>query len=130
MTHQLSVAFYLFYIAISPLLEKGVKVLEYMLPGNGKLYHHKMKMLKLQSDTPTKHVLEYLKKKHYQYFMGTKISEPQLIALIEKMKKRLEISAGDAKPSKGRPTTASTAATSSIGSKTPVTSGNAGGVGS
>jgi hypothetical protein len=35
-----------------------------------------MKLLKLKADTPTPHALEYLKKKHYQYFMGNKLPDP------------------------------------------------------
>lgn len=41
------------------------KVLEYLNPGSGKLYHHKMKLLKLTADTPNNHAIDYLKKKHY-----------------------------------------------------------------
>jgi len=45
------------------MLKNKNKVLEYIL--HGKLYHHKMKLYKLEGETPTIHALEYLKKKHY-----------------------------------------------------------------
>ncbi|CAK61229.1 unnamed protein product (macronuclear) [Paramecium tetraurelia] len=76
-------------------------IVEYLQPSSGKLYHHKMKLLKLKPDTPINHALEYLKKKHAMYFMNNKIPEKQLlgkqmshqqIELIGKIQKRLQIS--------------------------------------
>jgi centrosomal protein CEP19 len=80
-------------------------VLEYLTQNTGKLYHHKMKMVKLQPETPTPHAIEYLKKKHYQFFMGGKISDNQLqgipkrywVGLIDKMKARLKALKGHSK---------------------------------
>lgn len=39
-------------------------VLEYLVPASGKLYHHKMKLLKLKQETKNKDAIDYLKKKH------------------------------------------------------------------
>lgn len=41
-----------------------VIILEYLIEATGKLYHHKMKLLKLKPDTPTTDALDYIKKKH------------------------------------------------------------------
>ncbi|CAD8204303.1 unnamed protein product [Paramecium octaurelia] len=67
-------------------------IVEYLQPSSGKLYHHKMKLLKLKPDTPINHALEYLKKKHAMYFMNNKIPEKQLLELIGKIQKRLQMS--------------------------------------
>ncbi|CAD8111592.1 unnamed protein product [Paramecium primaurelia] len=66
-------------------------IVEYLQPSSGKLYHHKMKLLKMKPDTPANHALEYLKKKHAMYFMNNKIPEKQLLELIGKIQKRLQI---------------------------------------
>lgn len=39
-------------------------VLEYLIPSAGKLYHHKMKLMKLKPDSEVSDALDYLKKKH------------------------------------------------------------------
>jgi len=49
--------------------------MEYMVPTNGKLYHHKMKMIKLQKDTAVKDGLEYLRKKHSTYLVNDNVSD-------------------------------------------------------
>lgn len=41
--------------------------MEYLVPTTGKLYHHKMRLSKLQKDTKVSDALEYLKKKHSTY---------------------------------------------------------------
>jgi len=64
-------------------------IMEYLVPSSGKLYHHKMKLRDLQHDTDTFDAIEALKKKHFQYFMGNKISESQIKTLVEKLKKSL-----------------------------------------
>jgi centrosomal protein CEP19 len=69
-------------------------ILEYLIPSSGKLYHHKMKLLKLKGDSDTYEMIDYLKNKHVQYFINNKISESQLKNLIEKLKKRVA-SGGD-----------------------------------
>jgi len=69
-------------------------ILEYLIPSSGKLYHHKLKMPQLKWDSDTMETLEYLQKKHSQYFLGNKVSEPQIKNLIEKLKKKLQGTAG------------------------------------
>jgi len=41
----------------------------------GKLYHHKMKLRKLEKDSKIKKFIKYLKKRHYQYFKPGKITD-------------------------------------------------------
>lgn len=64
-------------------------IMEYLVPSSGKLYHHKMKLRDLQADTDTFDAIESVKKKHFQYFMGNKISETQMTNLVDKLKKSL-----------------------------------------
>jgi len=56
--------------------------MEYLVPSSGKLYHHKMKLRDLKSDSDTDEVIEAVKKKHYQYFMGNKISDTQITGIL------------------------------------------------
>ena len=53
-------------------------VLEYLIPSSGKLYHHKIKMPQLKSDSDTMETIEAVKKKHHNYFAGNKVSESQI----------------------------------------------------
>jgi len=69
-------------------------ILEYLIPSSGKLYHHKMKLLKLKGDSDTDDMIDYLKNKHATYFFNNKLSETQLRNLIEKLKKRVAAESG------------------------------------
>ena len=53
-------------------------VMEYRNPENQKLYHHKMTIKKLKKETTTNEALDYLKKKHYHYFIPKVIDEQQI----------------------------------------------------
>jgi len=52
--------------------------MEYRNPENNKLYHHKMKIKKLKKETSSKEALDYLKKKHYHYFIPKVFDEAQI----------------------------------------------------
>jgi len=52
--------------------------MEYMDEYSGKLYHHKMKLPKLKSDSDVPEAIEYVKNRHFQYFVNNKISDLQL----------------------------------------------------
>jgi len=65
-------------------------IMEYLVPSSGKLYHHKMKIPLLASDSDTHSVLDTLKKKNTQYFATNKISEVQIKNFIDKLKKKLQ----------------------------------------
>jgi len=65
-------------------------IVEYLVPSSGKLYHHKLKMPNLKSDSDTWDTLDALKKKHNQYFSGNKIADNQMTDLIDKLKKKLK----------------------------------------
>lgn len=49
------------------------KVLEYLVPSTGKLYHHKMKLRRLTGKSTVKEAMNYLKKRHPLYFVEHKI---------------------------------------------------------
>ncbi len=53
-------------------------VFEYKNPENNKLYHHKMKLKKLKKETNTKDALDFLRKRHNQYFSPKIIDEGQV----------------------------------------------------
>jgi len=65
-------------------------ILEYLIPSSGKLYHHKIKMPQLKSDSDTMETLEVVKKKHHSYFVDNKVSESQIKTLIDKLKSKLK----------------------------------------
>jgi hypothetical protein len=52
--------------------------MEYRDPSNKKLYHHGMTLKKLKKDTPTKQALDFLRKKHKEYFSQKVIDEAQI----------------------------------------------------
>ncbi|KAL4480248.1 hypothetical protein ABPG74_020764 [Tetrahymena malaccensis] len=80
--------------------------LEYLDPNSGKLYHHKMKLKKLQEDTDVKDAIDYLRKKHETYLNDDQITDDQLKSLVQHLQKR--ISSGNkanskiAKPSQAK----------------------------
>jgi centrosomal protein CEP19 len=65
-------------------------VMEYLVPSSGKLYHHKMKVNNLESNSNTSDILDELKDNHYQYFATNKISDVQMNSFIERLKKNLQ----------------------------------------
>jgi len=65
-------------------------VLEYLVPSTGKLYHHKMKMMRLTPESDTEDMLDYLKKRHPLYFTTNKITPKQITDLINRLKFRLK----------------------------------------
>jgi len=65
-------------------------IMEYLVPSSGKLYHHKMRVHDISYDSDTSDVLSNLKDKHYQYFLGNKISDPQMKNFIERLKRNLQ----------------------------------------
>jgi len=69
-------------------------IMEYLIPSSGKLYHHKLKIAHLKSDSETMEIVEGVKKKHNQYFVGNKISDSQIKTLVEKLKKHAPTSHG------------------------------------
>lgn len=61
--------------------------MEYLVVDTGKLYHHKMRldsMLK-RANTNRIDVLNYVKNKHYLYFLNGKIKDAQLLKFIDKI---------------------------------------------
>ncbi|EAR93493.1 hypothetical protein TTHERM_00424610 (macronuclear) [Tetrahymena thermophila SB210] len=80
--------------------------LEYLDPNSGNLYHHKMKLKKLQQDTDVKDAIEYLRIKHETYLNDDSITDDQLKSLVQRLQKRMssgnKSSAKTAKPSQAK----------------------------
>ncbi len=53
----------------------------------GKLYHHKMRLDSIlrKSNVNRIDVLNYVKNKHYLYFLNGKLKDPQLLKFIDKI---------------------------------------------
>jgi hypothetical protein len=66
-------------------------ILEYLVPSTGKLYHHKMKMRRLNGNSTVKEGLMYLQKRHPLYFLAEKINETQMVDLLKRLIYRLKM---------------------------------------
>jgi len=65
--------------------------MEYMVIDSGKLYHHKMRLDSVMRRTNVNRmdVLNYVKNKHYLYFVSGKIKDEQLLKFIDKIMVRM-----------------------------------------
>jgi hypothetical protein len=61
--------------------------MEYMVIDSGKLYHHKMRIDSLlkRGNYNRIDILNYIKNKHYLYFINGKIKDAQLLKFIDKI---------------------------------------------
>lgn len=61
--------------------------MEYLAIDSGKLYHHKMRLDSIlkRGSTNRIDILNYIKNKHYLYFVGGKIKDNQLLKFIDKI---------------------------------------------
>ena len=66
-------------------------VLEYMVMSLGKLYHHKMKLMRLKSDSDINEMIDYLYSRHSFYLKEEVVGRQQLANLIIRLQKRLEL---------------------------------------
>lgn len=64
-------------------------ILEYMMKSKGKLYLSKIKLYKLQASTPSDLALKYIKDRYWELFETGKISDKQIISLVDKLKSKL-----------------------------------------
>lgn len=64
-----------------------------MVNSSGKLYHHKIKLIRLKWDSDNDETLEYIKKRHPLYFTTDKIPDEQIIDLIKRLKYKLKLQA-------------------------------------
>ena len=55
------------------------------MPSTGKLYHHKMKLRRLKETSTVEEQLKYLRKRHPLYFDIRKISEEQIVDLLQRL---------------------------------------------
>ena len=63
-------------------------VVEYQKPSSGKLYHHKMRIHKLNQDKKTADIMKELYDRHQQYLDKKKVNPNQIIKLNQKSKKK------------------------------------------
>ena len=68
-------------------------VLEYMVMSLGKLYHHKMKLLRLNQDSDINEMVDYLYKRHSFYLKESVVSRQQLANLVVRLQKRMQLKA-------------------------------------
>ena len=57
-------------------------ILEYLIPSTGKLYHHKIKLNKLQYESDINEVMRGLYDKHMIYLDAKKIKPTQILSKI------------------------------------------------
>jgi len=62
-----------------------------MVNSSGKLYHHKIKLIRLTYECDNDETLEYIKKRHPLYFTTNKIMDDQIIDLIKRLKYKLKL---------------------------------------
>lgn len=69
-------------------------VIEYLVVDTGKLYHHKMRLDSIlrKAKVTREDVLNYVKTKHYLYFVNGKVKDAQLYKFIDKILSRKGIS--------------------------------------
>ncbi len=60
-------------------------VIEYLVPSTGKLYHHKIRLNSLKTDSNLQEVIKEIYDKHYMYLDNKKINPSQLVKLVEKL---------------------------------------------
>jgi hypothetical protein len=61
--------------------------MEYLAIDTGKLYHHKMRLDSIfkKSNANRVDVLNYIKNKHYLYFVNGKVKDAQILGFIDKI---------------------------------------------
>ncbi len=60
--------------------------MEYLAVDTGKLYHHKMRLDSILKRSPNRiDILNYVKNKHYLYFVNGKIKDGQILKFIDKI---------------------------------------------
>jgi hypothetical protein len=61
--------------------------MEYLVVDTGKLYHHKMRLDSIlkKSSVNRIDVLNYVKNKHYLYFLNGKVKDAQILKFIDKI---------------------------------------------
>jgi len=59
--------------------------LEYLVNSTGKIYHHKIKLIKLQYDSNIKDVIKEIYERHYRYLDNKKIHISEIISNFTKI---------------------------------------------
>ena len=55
-------------------------VMEYLVPSSGKLYHHKIRLSKLNKDTKSEEAMREIYEKHSAYLDNKKINPTQMLS--------------------------------------------------
>lgn len=66
-------------------------VLEYMVMSLGKLYHHKMKLLRLTPESDVNEMVDYLYSRHGFYLKESVVSRQQIANLVIRLQKRMQL---------------------------------------
>lgn len=61
-------------------------IIEYLIPTSGKLYHHKIRLHKFNSESKVQDVMKEIYEKHYLYLDNKKVNSNQISKLIEKIR--------------------------------------------
>lgn len=79
------------FLAADPKYRSLNAVMEYLVVETGKLYHHKMRLDSIfkKSNVNRIDVLNYVKNKHYLYFLNGKVKDQQLLKFIDKILTKL-----------------------------------------
>jgi hypothetical protein len=56
-------------------------IIEYLVPSTGKLYHHKMKLNKIQFESEVNQIMQELYDKHMIYLDARKIKTTQIMSI-------------------------------------------------
>ena len=59
-----------------------ISVIEYQIPTSGKLYHHKIRINKLKSDSSIQEIMKEIYEKHFLYLDNKKIKPDQIVSRI------------------------------------------------
>jgi hypothetical protein len=61
--------------------------MEYLVVDTGKLYHHKIRLDSIikKNNVNRNDVLNYVKTKHYLYFLNNKVKDNQILKFIDKI---------------------------------------------
>jgi centrosomal protein CEP19 len=57
-------------------------VMEYLVPSTGKLYHHKIRLNKLNKDTKSEEAMREIYEKHSAYLDNKKVYPQQMLSKI------------------------------------------------
>lgn len=66
-------------------------IIEYLIPTSGKLYHHKIRLHKFNSESKVQEVMKEIYEKHYLYLDNKKVNPNQIVKLLDKIKSNFKL---------------------------------------